>query len=118
MGRFDLAGSIGAAVGLIRRVDAFINLTEPYKVAKDDSRRDELGAILYQCLESVRIASLLLWAVLPHKMPELWEALGLEIDPARGGLEALAGWGGIEPGSTVRKVALFPRVEAPVKQNA
>jgi len=118
MERFDLAGSIGAAIGLIRRVDAFINRTEPYKLAKDETRREELGAILYQCLETVRIASLLLWAVLPHKMPELWEALGLEIDPAAGGLVSLTEWGGLAAGSTVQKVALFPRIEPPVKQNA
>ncbi|MHC4219405.1 MAG: methionine--tRNA ligase [Planctomycetota bacterium] len=60
MKHLDLPGSIGVALGLIRRVDAFINLTEPFKLARDDSKRDELGAILYQCMETVRVASLLL----------------------------------------------------------
>ncbi len=111
MEQLDLGGSIGAALGLIRRIDSFINRTEPFHLAKDESRRDELGAILYQCLEAMRIASLLLWAAIPGKSGELWEALGLAIDPARdGNLAALSRWGGLRPGSSVRKVALFPRL--------
>jgi methionine--tRNA ligase len=111
--RLDLAGGIGAAVALIRRVDAFINATEPFKLAKDESKRDELGAILYQCAEAVRIASLLLWSTCPHKMAELWDALGQSIDPATDHLPDLARWGGLAPGTTIRKIALFPRLEAP-----
>jgi methionine--tRNA ligase len=113
MERFDLAGATKSALGLIRAVDAFINETEPYKLAKDESRGAELGAILYQCLESIRIASLLLAGLLPHKMAELWEAIGISVDPAAGGLETLTAWGGIEPGSRVSKVALFPRMDLP-----
>ncbi len=107
----DLGGSIAAAVGLVRRVDGFINQTEPFKLAKDPARRDELGAILYQCLEAVRIASLPLWPVIPERCEALWRALGVTIDPARGELHRLAAWGGLKPGGRVEKVALFPRVE-------
>jgi methionyl-tRNA synthetase len=113
MDEFDLAGAMAAAVGLVRRVDAFINLTEPFKIAKDDSKRDELGAILYQCLEAVRIASLLLWPVCPAKSAELWDAIGVELDPDAGNLNELTRWGGIQPGTSVRKVALFPRLDQP-----
>jgi methionine--tRNA ligase len=111
MQRLNLSGSIGAALGLVRSVDSFINRTEPYKLAKDESRRDELGAILYQCLEAVRIASLLLWAVMPERVEQLWQALGLTIEPRKGGLPELARWGGISPGAGVSKVALFPRMQ-------
>ena len=111
MQQLDLAGSIGAAVGLIRSVDAFINRTEPYKLAKDQTKRAELGTILYQCLEAVRIASLLLWPVMPGRIAELWRALGQTIEPGPDQLTELAAWGGLKPGSTVEKIALFPRVE-------
>ncbi|MHC4415070.1 MAG: methionine--tRNA ligase [Planctomycetota bacterium] len=112
MQQLDLAGSISAAVGLIRKVDGFINHTEPYKLAKDESQRDRLGAILYQCLEAVRIASLLLWPVMPGRIQELWQALSVSIDPADGKLDELAAWGGLEPGRAAQKVALFPRIDS------
>ena len=110
MERLDLPGSIGQALALVRRVDAFINRTEPYKLAKDDSRRGELEAILYQCAEALRIATLLLWCVIPQRAEAFWGALGLRIEPRLGALHELAAWGGLRPGARIEKTALFPRV--------
>jgi methionine--tRNA ligase len=112
MESLDLTASLATSLQVIRRVDGFINTTEPFKVAKDPARKDELGTILYQCLETLRIASLLLWPALPGKMEELWKAMGISIDPKSGKLADLAKWGGLKPGTKVQKVALFPRVEA------
>ena len=110
---FDLAGASAAALELVRRVDVFIQLTAPFKLAKQPDKLGQVGAILYQCLETLRIASLLLWPVLNHKMQELWEALGLELDPRAGELASLQRWGGLVPGGAIQKVALFPRIEVP-----
>lgn len=111
MDRFALAEAVQIALALVRRVDGYINQTEPFKLAKDDSRRAELAAILYRCMEAVRIASLLLACALPEKIAELWRAIGVEIDPRAGRLHDLTMWGGMEPGRSVSKVALFPRIE-------
>lgn len=118
MERLDIAGAIEAALSIVRHVDAYINRTEPFKIAKDESRRDELGEILYQCAEAVRIASLLLWPVMPAKMSELWQALGLSVDPSKDALSDLARWGGLKPGTRIEKVALFPRVDAAIESGA
>ncbi|MCZ6836106.1 MAG: methionine--tRNA ligase [Planctomycetota bacterium] len=115
MANFDLPGSVGQGLALLRRIDAFINQTEPFKLAKDDSKRDELGAILYQCIEAIRIASLILWAALPDRIPQLWEALGQDIDPSDGDMLELATWGGLKPGTSITKIALFPRIESLVE---
>ena len=115
MEKLDFPGAMLATLGLMRKVDGFINHTDPFKLAKTGTRRDELGAILYQCLEAVRISSLLLWAALPTKMEELWVALGLDIDPRQGELPKLAAWGGLQVGTKIKKVALFPRVDNPVE---
>jgi methionine--tRNA ligase len=64
MERFDPAGAMQEGLTLVRRVDGFINETEPFRLAKDEARRDELAAILYQCLEALRIAAVLLEPVL------------------------------------------------------
>jgi methionyl-tRNA synthetase len=108
---FDLAAATGEAVKLVRDVDAFINAAEPFRRAKDPAKMPEVGAILYQCAEAVRIASCLLWPVMPGKMESLWRALGQAIDPNQGRLRELAAWGGLKPGTTIEKVALFPPVE-------
>jgi methionyl-tRNA synthetase len=118
MEQFDIASTMEAGLGLIRQVDGFINRTEPFKLAKDESKRDELATILYQCAEAVRVASVLLWPVIPHKMADLWTALGQEIDPSAGGMKELAQWGALKAGTRVEKVALFPRVDAPIDAGA
>jgi methionine--tRNA ligase len=113
MDRFELAAAVGSALQLVRTIDGYINQTEPFKLAKDPQRQEELAAILYRCLETLRIASLLLAPVIPAAMDRFWQALGLSIDPRRGELDSLARWGGLPQGQAVEKVALFPRLETP-----
>jgi methionyl-tRNA synthetase len=108
MERFAIDAAIEAPMSLIRDVDAFINETEPYKIAKEEDRRDELAAILYQCAETLRIALVLLSPVAPRGASALWEAMGLE---DTGTLSDRIAWGGLSPGVAVTKVALYPRIE-------
>ena len=85
--------------------------SEPFRVAKDDSRREELAGILGRCLEAVRIAATLLHPFLPDGSQKCWEALGQSVDPEFDELDQLAAWGRLTPGTKVQKVALYPRVE-------
>jgi len=111
MDRFELGRALEAGMSLIRRVDAYINETEPYKLARDPSRRDDVGAVLYRCAEAIRIASLLLWPACPQRIEALWAAFGCSVDPRSDRLADLARWGGLEPGRPIEKCALFPRTE-------
>jgi methionyl-tRNA synthetase len=111
MDRFELGPAAAAAIGLLREVDGFINRTEPFKLAKDPGKRDEVASILAQCAETVRIASLLLEPFLPQRMADLQVALGA---PAAGeAWDRRVAWGGLKPGTRMSKVALYPRIEAP-----
>jgi methionyl-tRNA synthetase len=115
--RLDHAAA--AAVELVRQVDGYIERTQPYKLAKDDARTAEVGAILYDCAEAIRIASLLLWPILPERMAEAWARLGCEpyaaavAERGRGELARWARWGALQPGTPVTKGdPLFPRIQA------
>jgi methionyl-tRNA synthetase len=110
MERFNLAGSITAAMAIIRKVDAFINDTAPFKLAKDEANAATVGAILHRCAEAIRIAACLLEAVLPERVADLRSAWNLG-EPS-GDLLAECRWGGLKAGTAIAKVALFPRVEA------
>ena len=123
---------------LLRDIDAFINRTEPFKVAKDPARQDELASILAQCAQSVRIAGVLLEPFLPTRMADLRAALGggaasagsvaahgvaargsdggdgggvSGIERAHADFAALTRYGAIADGTALSKCALFPRVE-------
>ena len=53
-------------VTLVAATDKYIDTTEPFKLAKDQRQRDRLGAILYTCVEAVRIVLLYLGPVMPE----------------------------------------------------
>ena len=109
MDRFDLAGSASAAMSIVRQVDVFINDTAPFKLAKDPDAAETVGTILYRCAEAIRIAACLLEATMPARMQELRAAWNL--GDATGDLRSECGWGRLKPGTTIDKVALFPRVD-------
>jgi methionine--tRNA ligase len=112
MEQFLLASAIETAMVLIREVDLFINETAPFTLAKDETKQAELGAILYQCVETLRIASVLLTPVIPQKMAEFQHAIGVsEEENEAQSFGELTSWGGLNSGGKTTKVALFPRVD-------
>jgi len=106
-----LGNAVGQCMELIRAIDGYIELTQPFKLAKDESKQDQLGTILYYCAECLRIASLPLVAVLPDKIQQLWLLLGVDYDVDRGDLAKWAEWGALQPGGPVSKGVLFPRYQ-------
>jgi methionyl-tRNA synthetase len=111
MERFEPGPACAEALSMVRQVDAFIERTRPFALAKDESRRRELSAVLFRCHEALRIASILLWAAMPQKMEDAWAALGVAVDPAGIDFAAATVWRSApDPGARVVKgEALFPR---------
>jgi methionyl-tRNA synthetase len=107
---FDLPAALSAGIDLVRKVDQFINVTAPFKLAKtveaNPAAKDELGVILYQCAEAVRIASVLLSPALVSRMPMLWDAWGCKPWPGLNLEDACvfgAGKASLKPGQPLRK---------------
>lgn len=105
-----------AAVAIVREVDLFIQKTQPFKLVKDPEQRDAAGGVLYTCLESLRLASLFLWPVMPEKMAEVWKRIGCAhylAPSAERNLDHWCAWGGIAAGTAIEKgEGLFPRLAA------
>jgi methionyl-tRNA synthetase len=96
-------------VQLIGRVDSYIHITEPFRLAKrvegDASLRPQLAAILSNCAEALRIASVLLSPAMPDKMAELSRRWACA-PPAGAPLAELARFGGphaLKPGTRIDK---------------
>lgn len=118
----DLGGATNAALDIVRKVDAYIEETAPFKLAKDPEKLSEVGTILYNCAESLRIASILLWPYIPHKIEEFWARIGFEVfaeqlaDGGKGSLAEWVQWGRLKPGAAIEKGnPLFPRYQVEKK---
>ncbi len=93
----------------VRATNRYVDAMEPWKLAKDDDQRERLGTVLYNAFESLRIASALLWPVMPERMSELRKQLGITAAPTLAECEC---WGVLEPGAPLpESTALFPRAD-------
>jgi methionyl-tRNA synthetase len=118
MERVDFSGAADAALGLVRAIDGYIERAAPFRLAKNSANLPEVSAILYNCAETLRIASLLLWPFAPTTTEEFWRRLGCchYVDAVasngRGALADWVRWGRLQPGaSIVAGEALFPRYQ-------
>jgi methionyl-tRNA synthetase len=85
---------------------------EPWKIAGDDSRQDELGSVLYAAAETLRILAIAIGPIMPGASAALWSQLGMGEPLTAQRLPGSAAWGGLSPGTRTSKgEALFPRLE-------
>ena len=99
-----------------KKVNGYVTLTEPWKVAKDESRATELSEILYNIAEAIRALAVLMHPIMPATCEILWSSLGADKTLGVIGdqkISDVANWGQLPPGSTIVKGAvLFPRLES------
>ena len=110
------------AISVITQVDVFIDVTKPFKLAKQEDQMGQVKSILYECLETLRIASVLLWPFIPAACEAFWGRIGCDYaeqmaaNNGRGKLDEWVKWGLLELGTPVEKGdALFPRYQVEKK---
>ena len=101
---------IRAVLDLASATNRYIDATQPFKLAKDESQRDRLGTILYTCAEAVRLVLSYLEPIIPDKADEGLRQLGLTGGDPRP-LGERTRWGGLAAGTAIAKsTSLFPRM--------
>ena len=94
---------------LVSRANKYIDETTPWILGKDESKKARLATVLYNLLESIRIASTLLSAFMPGTMPKVFEQIGA-VDCAT--YENADKFGVLPLDVTVKRgEALFPRID-------
>lgn len=107
-----LSQSIETIMQLVRSVNRYLEVKAPWKLAKDESKKDELATVLYISAEAVRLSLCLLWPVIPSKAEEGLAMLGSKFQSADDLI-----WGILKGGETFGEgKPLFPRIEEEKKQ--
>jgi methionyl-tRNA synthetase len=107
---YDLTGALEDGWEVVRLLNRHVEATAPWQLAKDESKADELAAVLYDLADGVRSVAVALSPYLPETAPRILGSLRQPLDLA---LEQVA-YGktgkteGIEPAQP-----LFPRVDLP-----
>jgi methionyl-tRNA synthetase len=113
MNGLALSQALGAVWDVVGRANQYLVEREPWKIAKDADRRDELAGVLYTAAETLRILAVLISPIMPDAAAALWTQLGIAepLDAQR--LPDAARWGGLPPRTvTAKGDALFPRLES------
>ena len=95
---------------IIRRANKYIDETQPWVLAKDEARADELSSVMAHLAASLRVTAVLLQPVLTQAPAKIFEQLGLDY-PKEGVRIANLSFGGLPTGGKVVKKGqpIFPR---------
>lgn len=108
---FKFSTALTEVFAVISRANKYIDETAPWVLAKDESNKPRLAAVLYNLLDTVRIVSTLLYPVMPFTMPEIWKQIGAS--DADVTWDNVGKFGVLSQTVTVTKgEVLFPRIDA------
>ena len=109
MENFDVSKSLASIFNIFSKANKYIEVTEPFLLAKDETKRDRLMTILRNLLESIRIGSLLLKPYLPDCAKKVLDALGIDENE---GFENINNFYSLSENTTVEQIGiLFPRLD-------
>lgn len=94
----------------VRSANKYVEDTKPWALAKDETRRDELAATIYNLAESLRVIAVFILPVMPDTGKKIFEQLGISNED--GDLMLDTKWGLTKSGTKFKKgKPLFPRIE-------
>ncbi|MBA2257460.1 MAG: methionine--tRNA ligase [Acidobacteria bacterium] len=116
MDSFALEQGAAAAFRIVDASNEYIAETEPWAIARDPARRDELSQVLFDVAEAVRIAAVLLLPVMPGSAAEILRRMGASTPASKMTLDA-AGWSESER-IIAKGTAMWPRVDTSQKSRS
>jgi methionyl-tRNA synthetase len=111
MDRLALHEGVAAAYRLISAANEFIAERQPWSLAKDPAKADQLSQVLYDAAEAVRIAAALLLPVIPSSAAEILRRMGETTAPANLRLDTATTWRASGDRGILNAGALWPRLE-------
>ena len=112
MDELRVADAIDEIFALLRRANKYIDETMPWALAKDEALHGRLDTVLYNLLESIRVAAALLHPFLPQTAERIFKQLNIE-HPT---WDSLSDFGALPAGHQLNQgEILFARIDIPKK---
>ena len=108
----DYGAGKDAVMELIHAANHYIEDSEPWALAKDEAKADQLAFVIYNLLEAIRVSAHLLEPFMPTTSAEALRRISCEAEAGSDNLAEACVWGGLAGGAPVEKGdALFPRLQ-------
>jgi len=109
MNDMHIADAIDDIFSLLRRANKYIDETEPWILGREDGDHERLKEVLYNLLEAIRFAAVLLKPFMPDTSKAIHDQLNID----DGGLCSLSEFGFIKDGHILgENKILFARIDA------
>jgi len=106
----NFSKALDAAWTLINSVDKFVTERAPWKLAADPEARGQLALVLYRSWDLIRVATGILYPILPASTTKVWAQLGLSSIPIS--TNAGAKTETLKPGTKLGPLSpIFPRAD-------
>ena len=110
MEAFAFQNGLAEIFRLVSRANKYIDENAPWVLAKDETKRARLATVMYNLLESIRLAGILLVPYMPETAGKILDQIGASA--AERSWESAAAFGGLHAEVTVQKgPVLFPRID-------
>ncbi|MEC1719966.1 methionine--tRNA ligase [Schinkia azotoformans] len=111
MEKMEFSVALTAIWQLVSRTNKYIDETQPWTLAKDESKKAHLASVMYHLAESLRYSSIMLQPFLTRAPKKIWEQLGVSGEKLTA-WNSLYQFGLIPSGTKVQKgEPIFPRLE-------
>ena len=108
MDTYHIADALECVFSMLRRANKYIDETMPWALAKNEDDKPRLGTVLYNLLETIRIAAVLLTPAIPATCESIFSQLGTDLNT----YETIGTFGAMEAGKPVgESVMLFSRID-------
>ena len=112
MDDLHIADAEDAVFAMLRRANKYIDETAPWVLAKDESKKEVLGTVLYNLLETIRVGAVLLTPFMPSTATSIFKQLNTE----EGDLSTVENFGVCAAGTVLgESEMLFGRIDAEKK---
>lgn len=108
---WEIGGALNAIWVFVKRVNQYVEQSEPWKLARKPDEQERLDTVLYAAAESLRLLAILLAPFIPSSCDGIQAQLGLT-PLAQGAWSGQGSWGRVPLERVVPGPVLFPRLEA------
>ena len=108
MDSYHVADSLDAIFTMLRRANKYIDETMPWILAKSEETKPRLATVIYNLLEVIRTAAVLLVPYIPSTAKAIFGQLGTD----KSEFESISAFGGLEAGKPLGEAyTLFARID-------
>ena len=109
MDSFCIADAVNEVMAVAKRSNKYIDETMPWALAKDEKKKERLGTVMYNLIESIRFIAVQLKPYMPETAEKIFAQIGCNIDS----YESLNEFGATPAGTVMGEAApLFGRIDA------